>query len=93
LTVNFSAFLADSGGWVTSAGLTVPFSGTDVAAHITPEPQKSETEMMRQTRIDLLNLDSIGPPKTRKLIHPALVVKTRITPLKFKENLNSWDSK
>jgi hypothetical protein len=74
LTVNFSAFLAGSGGWVVPAGLTLSFSGTGVAAHTTPEPQKSDTEMMRQKKIDFLSLDSMPPPKPER----PLQVKTRV---------------
>jgi hypothetical protein len=69
LTINFSGFLAGSGGLVTSAGLTLPFSGAGVAAPDTPEITKSETEMMRQIRIDLLvDLDLIGLPRSERLL-------------------------
>jgi hypothetical protein len=58
--------------------LTLSFSATGVAAHAPPETQKSEAEMIRQVRIDFLNLDSMPPPKTRNLIDSTLEVKTRV---------------
>jgi hypothetical protein len=61
--MNFSPFFPNSGGFANSAGLALSFSGAGVAAHNTSDPKKSETEMMRQIRIDLLDLDLIRPPK------------------------------
>jgi len=61
-----SPLFTGSEGLVTPAGLVLPFSGAVVAAHNTSEPKKNETEMMRQSRKDLLNLDVIVPPKLKK---------------------------
>jgi len=68
--INFSAFFPGSGVFVTAAGVTPSFSGEGVAAHKTPRLIESEIERMRQMRNDLLNFNSIAPPKIKKLFYP-----------------------
>jgi hypothetical protein len=65
--VNFSPLGEDSGGFATPAGLGFSFPGTGVAAHRIPVPQKNVKEMIIEMRMDLLNFNSIVPPKKRKL--------------------------
>jgi hypothetical protein len=66
-------------------GLAPSFSGAGVTAHNTPEPKKSEIEMKSEIRIDLLNLNLIGPPKITELIQPTLKVKRTVIYQRLKQ--------
>jgi hypothetical protein len=69
--INFSPFLAESGGLVTTSGLGVSFAGSGFAAQISPRPKKITSELLRQIRIGLLQLDFMVPSNSEKF-HPYL---------------------
>jgi hypothetical protein len=51
---------------VTSAGLGLSFSGPGLAAQRTPMDQKNVEKITIRIRMDLLNFNSIVPPKIKR---------------------------
>lgn len=73
--INFSPFLALSGGLVTSVGFVPPFSDAGVAAQRIPHPQKRAIEMATKTKRDLLNFILIVPPTEYQKHHTRLTLE------------------